>query len=101
MCSTCVTPISNASASHAEHNVLRKEFEFSLACSGGNVAVLEAKPNSVSSTVCMLHHSHQILLTAIHSVHKRYTALQARFIEIAISNICDFDHMLHDSGGSS
>ncbi len=39
VCSTCVSPTSNASASHAEHNVLSEEFEFSLACSGGNAAV--------------------------------------------------------------
>lgn len=56
VCSTCVSLTSNASASHAEHNVLSEEFEFSLACSGGNAAVLEARLNSVS-------------------VHKRYTAL--------------------------
>jgi len=75
VCSTCVSPTSNASASHAEHNVLSAEFEFSLACSGGNAAVVEARLNSVSSP-----QSH--LLIAIYSVHKRCTALQVRFIEI-------------------
>jgi hypothetical protein len=86
VCSTCVSPTSNASAPHAEHNVLSEEFEFSLACSGGIVAVLEAKLNSVSSTVCIAA-PQSCLLTAIHSVHNRYTALHVSFIEVNVYHI--------------
>ena len=78
MCS-CVSPTSNASASHAEHNVLSEEFKFSLACSGGMAALLEAEFRETEqrffNIYCMLESE---LLTTIHSVHNRYTALQVK-----------------------
>ena len=78
MCSTCVSLTSNAGASHAEHNVLSEEFDYSLACSGGTAAVLEAEFRETEQFFNIYCTLKSELLTAIHSVHNRYTALQVR-----------------------